>query len=755
MNMLGVTFIAVGKVIVAVLIGALTSKSIPHSGTTLRNFGVLISTLLLPCLTLSNTAKSVDLDMLIGCSALIFFSIILIACGLLWGIVLASLFFRLKSKHSGVPKELCKDLRLEVCYDKVAAGGAHADGAPRTAPTKKSCTTRSVPYVSMVLSEHFRDVGVDGSEVVNALEVPDEIQEEYAGYAYATWVGCSAQNGVTLPLSVLLNIASSVSFIDAAHCAAYIFVFAMSYMLYLWSACPAFVKAGQRAARKQRLLREILIKHKEMMGRCDAMTQTFSLPISEVVGGDEDAEWSEMDNPEGEAQSSGESRKGVNTLTRSPPASSAPSAGRTIYRDKGTSTLGVGDETAAGALNDKASHPVDSHTRLENPGRSLGNSLTRTDRSFVGACGRDSASGGKLKLSGSPVSMLPTATAERVYAMATAVQLPPDWVSTGLIRVRYESEMKALGKRTVSEKARQLGSALLGLTKKLMTSPPFLSVVVGIFIGIVPPLRGLFQGGPLEMVMDAITLIGEGSIPSSLMLLGANLVDSSTDAAGSAAGATARRLRHAEQNTVYPLHPKDWQLLGEGSAYARWYDAEHANIEFGLHKSFSPQTLIHDGRLPASMMMPRGARASSIVPMAEHNNIDDDDERIDSGKTGRKSFLFSVRRILSLQGTQPVFIWGIIVFRMLISPIFSFLLLMFLIHTMPFLFGGQGSLDKTLIMVLMVELATPTAINTTLLFNAYQFMTYPWAKMLFFQYILCTVSVVMWASIGLSYVSSL
>ncbi|KAG5482002.1 hypothetical protein LSCM1_05716 [Leishmania martiniquensis] len=754
MNIFGVTFIAVSKVIVAVLVGVFTTNTIPHSATTLRNFAYLISMVLLTSLTLSNTAKSIDLEVLIRCSILVMFSVVSIVCGLVWGVVLGYLFFRPNPKYSGIPEELRKDVRLDLLYDHVDPEDVNADGTPSSLPTtqrtrpKKKKKKTSVPYVAVVLSEHFREVGVDGSEIVNALEVPDERQED-AGYSYAAWVGCSTQNGVTLPLSLMNNIASSVPFIDIAHSGAYIFVFSVSYMLYLWSACPAFVEAGQKAVVKQRLIREILQKHKRMAARCDAATQTLSLLINCAPDKKEDAEEDvEVDGHESRATEAGGPECEGRPSARPALATSAPSSGSSSFHDRRIA-LEAYDEAATDTCGDFAVCRAHSATYSCDAGPSLQNSFTQTAKSFARILSKRPAPE-KFRIPGPSAVTSPNTAAERAYTMATAERLPYDWAAAGFLRVKYESEIKALNKKSASEKAHQFGRAAWALVKKLMTSIPFLAVVTGIFIGIVPPVRGLFEGGPLEIVMDAISLIGEGSIPSSLLLLGSNLVGSSSaNAAGPAAGQAPVRLRHAEQNTEYPLQPEDWQLLGEDEAYARWYDEQHDEMAFDAHESFSLSTLMQRGRLPASMM-PRGASAASVASMTEY---DDSDDRDGAKKT--KTFLDSVQRTLTLRGVRPTFVWGTIAFRMLISPTFSFFLILSLIKTMPFLFGGAGTLDKTLIMVLMVELAAPTAINSTLLFNAYQFMTYEWAKMLFFQYILCTVSMVMWASIGLSYVASL
>ncbi|KPA77889.1 hypothetical protein ABB37_06678 [Leptomonas pyrrhocoris] len=726
MDMLGVTFIAVSKVIVSVLIGVITTSSIPNSKSTLRDFGFLISAVLLTSLTLSNVAQSVNLELLVRCSILILFSTLMITWGLMWGVACGAVLFRLNPNLSGIPAELRGDVRLHLLFGEEDEPAESTQASP-TSPyppsgkSKEKNKKTRVPYVAVVLSEHLREVGVDGNDVVPSLDVPDKSLEDTAGYIWAMWVGCSTQNGVTLPISLMTNIASAVEFIDFAQAAAYIFVFAISYMLYLWSAGPAFVEQGEKAAKKQRLIRELITKHKRMSARCDATTQTLSFPVDHVLQYDAAAERSHAGAP---AREEGDRLSGTQRSPRS---------------NGGTSTTPAPGNVDEGGSGNKFSRSSSARSFSASAQTEVNMTDTQDTRCTSAAVA--------ISMPDAPSAMSPTTAGHYAFTMATAEQIPYDWRSAGLVRVKYESDMKAMKKKTLSEKLTNFGHAAWGLVRKLMVNPPFLSVVIGIVVGVVTPVRNLFfDGGALEMVMDAIRLIGQGSIPSSLLLLGANLVGSATDAG--AAAEEGVRMRHAEQNTEYPLHAEEWALLGEDRGHAAWYDNEHESIEYDLHNSFSLQTLRQLGQGPTAYVAQASGSgaAAPIVPM---------EEETEDNKPPRNAFLAGVEKTLSLRGISKSFVWGVIGLRLIVAPAFSFAVLVFLINTMPFLFGGRGTYDKTLIMVLMVELASPTAINSTLIFNARQFMTFPWAKMLFFQYILCTVTMVMWASLGLSYVSKL
>ncbi|CAN6213751.1 unnamed protein product [Urochloa humidicola] len=58
-----------------------------------------------------------------------------------------------------------------------------------------------------------------------------------------------------------------------------------------------------------------------------------------------------------------------------------------------------------------------------------------------------------------------------------------------------------------------------------LTSPPTTGAVIGLVIGTVPWLRSVFVGNnaPLQAVQDALKLLGDGTIPCLMLILGGNL----------------------------------------------------------------------------------------------------------------------------------------------------------------------------------------------------------------------------------------
>ncbi len=69
--------------------------------------------------------------------------------------------------------------------------------------------------------------------------------------------------------------------------------------------------------------------------------------------------------------------------------------------------------------------------------------------------------------------------------------------------------------------------------RRHLLSPPILSVLAGILVGVVPWLRGLLigPGAPLALLTDTADLVGQATIPCALLLLGANLTDPDTQEA--------------------------------------------------------------------------------------------------------------------------------------------------------------------------------------------------------------------------------
>ena len=68
------------------------------------------------------------------------------------------------------------------------------------------------------------------------------------------------------------------------------------------------------------------------------------------------------------------------------------------------------------------------------------------------------------------------------------------------------------------------GRVVLAVLRRV-ASPPIYGIAIGVTIGLVPPLRSLLvePHAPLAFVRQAISLLGDASIPLNTMLLGASL----------------------------------------------------------------------------------------------------------------------------------------------------------------------------------------------------------------------------------------
>ncbi|CAM0953046.1 unnamed protein product [Alopecurus aequalis] len=69
-----------------------------------------------------------------------------------------------------------------------------------------------------------------------------------------------------------------------------------------------------------------------------------------------------------------------------------------------------------------------------------------------------------------------------------------------------------------------LKEAMHQLAEELMT-PPTISAIIGFIIGLVPWLKSLFigDGAPLRVIQDSLEVMGNGTIPCIILILGGNL----------------------------------------------------------------------------------------------------------------------------------------------------------------------------------------------------------------------------------------
>lgn len=692
-SLLGVSFEATAKVIVAVLVGVFTCNSIPHSASTMRDFSFLITSVLLPALTVTNMAMSVNAQALIQCSVLLLFSGLLILIGIGCAIALSYVLFRVRETDYGIPLEFFPHVRLSLQYDDtpihddVTHSTAHHPAEHHSQPLRSADgrAKKGAPFVAVVLSDRLRDQGVRERDIVASLEVPAPSVVDYPGHYWGAWIGCSIQNCVTLPVSLFLNLSGSLAWIDQTAGTAYIFVFSIMSMVYIWTVGPWFVETAQKQAGRWQVIRTVIARHQRLKNLADASTQT-EISCTAFL----------------QPHQVQDSRP-----TTTPPDDTPPTASRTDTANS------LPREVQAEAAHSELSDRHDCSTT--------------TKPSFAAV---------QLSPAASPTTLQKFHFPQ--YAGVT--RYPYDWAEAGHIRVQYESDLRKTEAADPSLAQRALRVAK-NLGNRLLHNMPFMAIAVGMTIGIIPFLRSLFfDGGYLGLITDAVVLVGQGNIPASLLLLGANLVGSSQK--GLVDGEEDReqpRTRDSEQNTHFSmvLHETENGFVAvEVSAAAS--DAAHEHIAFDVHASFSLHTIMQAETNGAPEPVD-----GTAAPTAAANTWD------------QLGVMASLRKAMSLTGISKRFVWGIIVTRLVVIPAMSFVVLVLLHYGIPFLVGGRGTEDRTLMAVLFVELSAPTAINSALLFQQRQFMTRAWATMLFFQYLLSTVSMVAWTSLGLWYVERL
>lgn len=75
---------------------------------------------------------------------------------------------------------------------------------------------------------------------------------------------------------------------------------------------------------------------------------------------------------------------------------------------------------------------------------------------------------------------------------------------------------------------------LRALRREHILSPPIISALIGLALGVVPPLRDLVvaDGAPLRVLIDAAEVVADGVIPCALIVLGANLAEAPAGTGG-------------------------------------------------------------------------------------------------------------------------------------------------------------------------------------------------------------------------------
>lgn len=743
--MLSVTFLAVGKVIIAVMIGAYTYDSIPFAATTMDDFRFLISTALLPALTVYNTALSVDTEVLKECFVLIFLSLLATVISIGYGFVFERVLFSSKRgppRRTGVPVELSRDVRLVLRYDQEALprrsrsandGGsapsspasptspASPSGSPRQFPNNAAAgsalsSSKGVPYVGVRLSKRWHAAGVEGHEVVAQLLAPDRSEDCARGYAWASYVAFTMQNTTIIPISLLESFSQSLPWVRFDEGMAYVFVYSIIPTVFMWTFGLIFVAQGKRSIKRRRTLRLLLEEHLTRRRRCDRAVQ---VGLATHDDGSDDEGHSRREVADGDGD-------GVGTCEAYPYDWESDGLLRVLSRSSTSSPAGGTAPTAAAGSSPATDGNIEDEDDEE-----------EEDVSF------------------------------------------------------FTPFLAAL-------------PSLRDQSLKLFLNPPFLSLLVGMVIGSVPFLRGLFfDGGILSVVMDATSLIAQGGVPSSLLLLGSNLA--SANAAGAAAadgvaeeecGSNSRsgllaslprmvRSGHVEHHVrsvgTSMMEDDDEECEdndreGDVAAVARSVSRSREQRDFSPGSSATstststshaigapegPYVLYwrydNEGRLTRYRGEDYEIKISSECIVADVEGEEEEGMNGSSkGGSVTRRLTSSVVSVLSrLRSDYPLFLHGTNVSRLLILPFIFFILFMAAVTIAPSLTFFGMPYDRTMILVLFMEFCSPTAIFTVLIFNQEKFLAGPWATLMFLQYVMSIASTILFMWWGLRFTENL
>ncbi|AAZ13321.1 transporter, putative [Trypanosoma equiperdum] len=520
---------------------------------------------------------------------------------------------------------------------------------------------KSTHILNIVVNGEREELPIEPRDVLERLEPPEEEYENEPFYCCAMTLALCVQNAVTIPLSLLQALAETLPWIDLEAGTAYIFMYSIVTICVVWGVGPVLVRRAKKTTDKRRIIRELMEQQRRLQNCHEATTQTeVSCTTSRLAS----PTFPMLSDPPANVDgSSGEARAGG-------PVHRSGVAPESSTSDRGAARYSIGEVNQS---HDAARCPI--------------------------------------------VLLTTTPSTCQIFGC--------DLVETGQIRVISRSQF-AREEAEANAGVSCLGSSMAWLKRtvvQLLRTPSFTSVILGVFVGIISPLKGLFVGGNLSPVMDILSALAKGSIPCSLFLLAANFMNPKA----TVPAPKPVRMRDAEQNTDFPLDD-----ITVNRSFAETYYRERQDITFDIHASFTPAHLSQPGTGSAA-----GGRAD-FAPFATSTPATDP----------RKGFLTTLYDMFSLNGINKNFMFGVIVLRLIVMPAVGYGLVLAVLYISPSMLGG-GSSQNVLLLVLLGQLASPSAINCNILFVAERYMPHVWAKMLFFQYVCCIVTLTGWYGLSI------
>lgn len=706
-------FKAVSTVLISVLVGAFTCSMVPYTQTSIKDFTYLITTVLQPALIVTNMGDSVSVKMLEECVVLLILDLFFISVGLVWGYFFprflrshlpsnqnACLPLSYRDRVSIRLRYECRRVHDEESEERASAHDSGSFPAGESVELQKESVLPSSPFASSVLDfasptsmaspsssmpekcvkvpyvELKWRAAVSAGEVesvVAQLHPPEPSADLLASIGWISFIAFSMLNTVTLPLSLLDSLCQDLSWLNFEEASAYVFVYSMPAIVYVWGLGPYFVQRGKKKVKEQSCFRRLLEEHRVRQHLVDVGTQTS----------EREELWEEV--------------------TRAPYAWETAGLVRSVVVE--------GDE-AAGADEDEDEdrNPMEMVQRVARSGRKL--------------------------------------------------------------------------------------------LHRLLLNPPLIAIFVGSVVGAVPFLKSLFfgPGAVFSVITDALNIIAAGSIPACLLMLGMNLTGGGRKSKTGEEGESARRnanapaglpdgiahvyggiersenirkplqkfLRDASTSAVAPVPvvschpPADTPPISEGETSI---DPSESSSPLGpecfvrcSYDESGKKQLVYPERSvlahSSSTGIAFGASREVTTAASVESTVVVPAGGVEEGSTWEQ-WKSKIGRVSWFGGLHPTFVLGVVVARLLLIPSISFLIMISFSKIFPFMFGGRGKEDLSMIMTVFVEVGAPTAINSGILFASQEFMVEQWIKMLFLQYVLSIGSTVFWTWLGLKFTETL
>ena len=261
-------FSGVAKIVVAVVGSAIASTQIPKPRETLKDFGFIITNVLLPCLFLGQMIEAVSYDLLMDSYILFVGAGMAVLIGYLGASLLTRFVFPDTARFSTI-----EGVSMRLVVDRSAK--ALARHKKRLLSYPREAGMEDVPPQCLIVRIPAH---VSPDEVMQTLVVPTKEQLSSIGYRTCVTIATMLQNTFVLPMSLLQSLVSnqgsSFDWIDLKQVTAYIFFFNIIITVAFWMVGPLIVRSGARLTAERQRISEIVARHTACMRKVSRATQT-------------------------------------------------------------------------------------------------------------------------------------------------------------------------------------------------------------------------------------------------------------------------------------------------------------------------------------------------------------------------------------------------------------------------------------------------------------------------------------------------